>query len=206
MAWHNLSVLFVAALTLTAADTLDIFGHKWTVPNASDWSTGEDGGSAVLHLVTGKEPLPGPRRPFQFALADTPAFRDVTIEADAKPLGRSLILVFAYRDAGHFDYAHFSTDTGTKQPVHNGVFHVYGGERVRISSPDGPPAFAASGQWYHVKLVWGGSSGSVQGSVDGRPIPALRAVDLSLREGRVGIGSFDETGDFKNVKIGAGDR
>jgi hypothetical protein len=26
-------------------------------------------------------------------------------------------------------------------------------------------------------------------------------VDLSLKEGRIGIGSFDEVGDFKNVKI-----
>jgi hypothetical protein len=41
----------------------------------------------------------------------------------------------------------------------------------------------------------------VQGYVDGQPVPALHAVDLSLREGRLGIGSFDETGDFKNVKI-----
>jgi hypothetical protein len=198
---RTISLLLLSALALTAADSLNIFDHKWTVPNASDWSTGEEQGSAVLHLLTGKDPLPGPRRPFQFALADTAAFREVIIEADAKPLGRSLILVFAYRDPAHFDYAHFSTDTGIKQPVHNGVFHVYGGERVRISSPDGPPAFETNGRWYHIKLVWDGNTGSVQGNVEGREIPALHAVDLSLPEGKVGIGSFDETGDFRNVKI-----
>jgi hypothetical protein len=198
---RTLSLLLLSALALTAADNLEIFGHQWTVPNASDWSTGEEAGSPVLHLVTGRNPLPGPRRPFQFALADTPPFRKVTIEADAKPLGRSVMLVFAYRDPAHFDYAHFSIDTGIKQPVHNGVFHVYGGERVRISSPDGPSAFQTNKRWYHIKLVWDGSTGNVQGSVGGREIPALHAVDLSLREGKIGIGSFDETGDFKNVKI-----
>jgi hypothetical protein len=35
----------------------------------------------------------------------------------------------------------------------------------------------------------------------GRSIPALEAVDLSLNSGRVGIGSFDETADVKNVQI-----
>jgi hypothetical protein len=38
-------------------------------------------------------------------------------------------------------------------------------------------------------------------TVDGKAIPALHAVDLSLTSGKVGLGSFDETGDFKNVRI-----
>jgi hypothetical protein len=37
--------------------------------------------------------------------------------------------------------------------------------------------------------------------VNGKRNPSLEAVDLSLRHGRVGLGSFDETGDFRNVKI-----
>jgi hypothetical protein len=39
--------------------------------------------------------------------------------------------------------------------------------------------------------------------VDGQALPALSAVDLSLAGGKVGIGSFDETAEFKNVKITA---
>jgi hypothetical protein len=49
--------------------------------------------------------------------------------------------------------------------------------------------------------VYDGKSGAVQVTIDDRPIPALHAIDLSLSSGRVGIGSFDETGDFKKVKI-----
>jgi len=37
--------------------------------------------------------------------------------------------------------------------------------------------------------------------VDGKPVPALTAVDVSLGAGRIGIGSFDEKAEFKNVKI-----
>jgi hypothetical protein len=134
-------------------------------------------------------------------LADTTSFNQVTVNADVKPLLGSLLLVFSYRDAAHFDYAHLSVDTGVRQPNHNGIFHVYGGERVRISSQAGPAAFASLGRWYHVQLVYNGNSGEVQVSVDGRPIPALEAVDRSLDGGRIGIGSFDETADFKNVSF-----
>ena len=118
-----------------------------------------------------------------------------------KPRLGSLLLVFSYRDAAHFNYAHLSVDNGVSQPNHNGIFHVYGGERVRISSQLGPAAFASLGRWYHVQLVYNGDSGEVQVSVDSREIPALQAVDRSLNGGKIGIGSFDETGDFKNVKI-----
>jgi hypothetical protein len=191
---------FSIALTAFAAETLNVFGLHWSVPVASDWKISSQDGAELLSLVQNRGPLPGPRRPIQFALADD-VFEHVTVEAEVKPLGRSLLIVFAYRDAEHFDYAHLSADTGAKQPVHNGIFHVYGGERVRISSERGPAAFAEPGRWYRVKLVYDGGSGRVRVTVDGQLIPALDAVDASLGAGRLGIGSFDETAEFRNVRI-----
>ncbi len=196
-----LAALLLTVSVLAAADTLAVFGYTWTVPNPADWKIDQEGGATVLHLVTPRGPLPGPRRPIQFALADAPDFKMTSVEADVRPLKRSLIIVYAYRDAAHFDYAHLSTDTATKQPVHNGVFHVYGGERVRISTEDGPAAFAAANRWYHVRLLYDSGTGSVHVLVDGHAVPAISAVDQSLRAGKIGIGSFDETADFKNVLI-----
>ena len=40
-------------------------------------------------------------------------------------------------------------------------------------------------------------------TVDGQAVPALVATDVSLGAGKIGIGSFDETGEFRNVKITA---
>ena len=196
-----MALLTAGAVMLCVADTLKIFGHEWSVPVAADWKVDQEDGAPVLRLVEHRGPLPGPRRPIQFALADAEYSRRVTVEGDVKPLGASLLIVFAYRDAAHFDYAHLSVDTGTKQPVHNGVFHVYGGERVRISSEQGPAAFSATGRWHHVKLTHDASTGKVSVMVNGEALPALDAVDKSLGAGRVGIGSFDETGVYKNISI-----
>lgn len=134
------------------------------------------------------------------ALAETRAFTDVTIEADVKRTGGSLILVYAWRDENHLDYAHLSVDQGTKPPVHNGIFHVYGGDRVRISQEEGPAALPTK-EWTPVKLIWSGNSGAVQIEVNGQPLPSQRGVDLSLKAGKVGLGSFFETAEFRRVKI-----
>ncbi len=196
-----MAIAALLAVCAFAAETLEIFGRKWSVPVAADWNVAAEDGVPVLRLVEHRGPLPGPRRPIQFALTEVPDYSRLTFEADVKALGSSLLIAFAYRDAAHFDYAHLSVDTAAKQPVHNGIFHVYGGERVRISTERGPAAFSATGRWHHVKLMHDATMGTVDVLVDGQPLPALHAVDLSLGPGKIGPGSFDETGEFKNVTI-----
>lgn len=170
----------------------------WTVPLASEWKIEQDGS---LRMVTSRGPdKDKPRRPQQFALSDR-EYGSFQLDADMKVLQRSLIIVYAYKDEAHFNYAHLSTDTGAKQPVHNGIFHVFGGERVRISSVEGAPSFAAVDLWNHVALHYDAKAGTLTVLVNGKANPSQTAVDLSLGPGKVGIGSFDETAIFKDVKI-----
>jgi hypothetical protein len=194
-------LLFIAALAALAADGIDAFGLHWTVPLASEWKLEEGSGVQALHLLTSRGPdKDKPRRPQQFALSDK-QYGSFTLEADTKVLKRSLIIVYAYRDEAHFNYAHLSTDTAEKQPVHNGIFHVFGGERVRISSTQGPPSFAGIDEWNHIKVTYDAKAGKLGVLVNGKPNPSVEAVDLSLSSGKIGLGSFDETAVFKNVKI-----
>lgn len=195
-----LLLLVCAAGLCFGADTVDAFGYKWSVPIGADWKVDKEAGKDVLKLLV-KRPQEQPRRPKQFAIAETPDFTNVTVECDVKRTnGKSLILVYAYKDDGHFNYAHLSSDTAAKQPVHNGIFHVYGGDRVRISSTGGQASLPGE-DWYHVKLDYDGKTGAVNVSVNGEPNVSLKAVDMSLGAGRIGLGSFFETAEFKNLKI-----
>lgn len=188
----------VFAATAMAAERIEVFGHRWTVQNAADWKI-EDG--PVLKLIASANPIPGqPRRPQKFAVAETAPFRKVTVEAEIRPGGRSLIIVYSWQDETHYNYAHISSDTAVKQNVHNGMFHVFGGERVRISALDGPQSFTTQ-EWTPVKLVFDGDTGRCYVEVNGKRNPSLEAVDLSLRHGRVGLGSFNELGEFRRVRI-----
>lgn len=201
---HPYALLFLLAALLVSLpavafeNAFNWSGYRWTVPDISDWQIA---GGGILHLAKARGPLPGPRRPIQFALAETAELSTLTMDVDAMPLQRSLMLVFAYRDSAHFDYAHLSIDPASSEPHHNGIFHVYGGERVRISAEAGPAAFPATRRWYHVKLLYTGRTGEVRVAVDNQWLPALQAVDRSLSAGKVGLGSFDETADFKNLHL-----
>ena len=122
------------------------------------------------------------------------------MEAEVLRDGRSLIFIYAWQDESHYNYAHISSDAATKVNVHNGMFHIFGGERVRISPLDGPASLPVQ-EWVPVKLVFDGDSGRCYVEVNGERNPSLDGVDLSLRWGRVGIGSFNETGSFRRVRI-----
>ena len=65
---------------------------------------------------------------------------------------------------------------------------------------DGPASFPAP-ERTPVRLVFDGGTGHCYVEVNGRRNPSLDAFDLSLRRGLVGLGSFDETGAFRKVRI-----
>lgn len=201
----SIIALVATACLLAAAgpaETIEAFGYKWSVPKASDWAVEGSGKEQTLRMLvaTPQQPSPQPRRPLQYALAETPPLADVTLEAEVKRDGGSLILVYAWRGPNHFNYAHLSVDAPSKQPVHNGIFHVYGGDRVRISNEEGPGSLPDQ-EWTPVKLIYTARTGEVRVEVRGKLLPSLRGVDLSLSAGRVGLGSFFEKAQFRNVKI-----
>ncbi|HZO53381.1 MAG TPA: hypothetical protein VFB63_11710 [Bryobacteraceae bacterium] len=196
----------VAGAQSLRPDRIDAFGFTWHVPVAADWKVETKEGNPVLELLVPRPALQ-PRRPTQYAVAATPNFLRGVVELEmkkepeaARKRRTSLMIAYAWQDDNHFNYVHLSVDAASEQVVHNGVFHVYGGERVRISPRTGP-ATLPDEQWHKVKLVYDGTTGLVEVYVDGKTSPSMRAVDMSLGAGKFGIGSFFDMGSFRNVKI-----
>jgi hypothetical protein len=52
-----------------------------------------------------------------------------------------------------------------------------------------------------VRIVYDGPKRLLETWVRGEKNPALRAVDLSLGAGRIGLGSFFNTGSFRGFKL-----
>lgn len=180
------------------AEEIGAFGLRWQVIAASDWKAEGD----ELHLITARPQQANPRRPIQFALAKTEPLAGFTLEVEVKrsaPKG-SLILVYAWQKDGYFNYVHLSDDAASRVEVHNGVFHCFGGDRVRISPLEGPGALPTEG-WHAVRMRYDASSGLVQAWVDGKTSPSLKAVDLSLGAGRIGLGSFFNTASFRRFRL-----
>jgi len=90
------------------------------------------------------------------------------------------------------------------QKVHNGVFIVDGGDRKRIAGISAAPALP-DGNWHHVRVKRDAHTGSIEIFMDRSAQPLFSVTDATFKCGLIGIGSFDETGDFKNVELRSND-
>jgi hypothetical protein len=175
----------------------------WQFPFPEDWVVKEEGRLHYLHMLRSREPLV-PRRPQQFALVKGIAVGSFTLETRVRREGSSMLIVFNYIDTFHFYYTHLSADPGAKVAVHNGIFMVDGAPRRRIAGMEAAPALPDK-NWHKVRVQRDVSSGSIEVFVDEKPQPRFSVVDNTFKCGQVGFGSFDETGDFADVKLSSED-
>lgn len=175
----------------------------WLLPFPEDWEILAEGGNHYLHLKRGREPGV-PRRPLQFALLKNANVGNFDFRVRLRREGRSMIVVFNYVDTLHFYYTHLSADRGTEQPVHNGVFLVDGEPRRRIAGLEAHPALPDRA-WHEVRIKRDVARGTIDIFTDGLSTPLFSAVDRSFNCGQVGLGSFDETGDFDDVELHSND-
>ncbi len=182
--------------------TVRAFGQEWDVLNPADWAASE----TSLDLKVARPQEANPRTPIQYALSRAMPPQRFTMELEMKPdVGAngkpgSAIIVYGWRDNLHFNYVHLSPDTGAEQPVHNGIFHVYGGDRVRISTEAGPRGWSQA-EWTRVRVTYDADTSTVEATVRGEKNASLRGVDLSLGHGRIGLGSFFNTVSIRNFQL-----
>jgi hypothetical protein len=154
---------------------------------------------------------PGPRRPFEYAILTAgPAMSSVEIRAEVRldePVeitNRDVIIVFGYRSDTEFYYAHLSTDN-TIYP-HNGIFKVNNADRERIDyqwngrSRGANPA-VVDRAWHDVVVRHLPATGEIAVYVDGSRDPLMTARDTTFGSGRVGFGSFDNTGRMRDLRV-----
>jgi hypothetical protein len=213
----SLLILGFAATGLVISSRADLAGQSihfrdnfeardlaaWEFPYPEDWEARAEAGNHFLHMLRSREPGV-PRRPLQFARLKQATVGSFVFEARLRREGRSMIVVFNYVDTLHFYYAHFSSDRGTEQPIHNGVFIVNGEPRQRIAGIDAPPALPDR-EWHKVRVARDATSGSIEAFADDRREPLFSVVDRTFTCGQIGIGSFDETGDFDDISLSSND-
>ena len=193
-----------AAGTSTQKTTAEGFSQAaglraWEMPFPEDWALRSEGPVSYLHMNRPREPGV-PRRPLQFALLKNVDAGNFTLDVQVRRAQGSMIIVFDYVDTLHFYYVHLSMDPGVKQPVHNGIFVVDAAARRRLAGLDAAPTLPDLA-WHDVRIVRDVPSGSIQVFLDKETTPRFKTVDRTFIHGQVGLGSFDETGDFARFRL-----
>ena len=171
----------------------------WEMPFPEDWEILRQGDLHYLHMKRPRDPGV-PRRPLQFALLKGVKAGSFTLDVNVRRAGHSMIIVFNYVDTLHFYYVHLSENPGTQISVHNGIFLVNGGPRYRIAGLHAAPALPDR-SWHSVRIVRDVRTGSIQIFLDRQFQPRFSAIDHTFTCGQVGLGSFDETGDFARFRL-----
>jgi len=183
----RVEVPLAAAAEAAALEFTDTKAFRWTM----------DDGAGCLELHGASDYQPPHRSPLAMALLREPQFGDFVLRVRAKQTGREyphrdLIVVFAYRDAAHFAYAHLAS---AADPNAHHVMLVDGADRrpVTTSRTAGVPW---GDRWHELELRRDGTK--VEVLFDGA---AVLAGDVPAGAGRVGVGSFDDTGRFRALSV-----
>lgn len=179
----------------TAADVLT----RFTLDGNGAWEVA-DGKLILSKAGTPAGPI---RRPAALAILQSEPLVRATVQVEMRstaPLevkNRDLEIVFGYVSPKRFYYVHLA---GITDAVHNGIFLVNDKDRRRID--DGTaPAQLTDREWHRVRLERDGETGRIEVFVDGAEQPSLAASDTSIRAGRIGLGSFDDTGEFRRFGV-----
>lgn len=175
---------------------------NWEPKDPSAWKVVKQGDNSFYSMFKDSSYKPEVRSPVNFALLKEVTVSDFVLDVDMRSTQevyghQDLCLFFGYQDPSHFYYVHL----GREADAHaNSIFLVNGEPRVSIAQKrtDGT---AWTKDWHHVRIKRDTSKGTIEVYFDDMKKPVMTTVDKHFLHGRIGIGSFDDTGDFDNLNL-----
>lgn len=199
-----LTAAFLAGLTIHAAQKPFSSRPDLAAPDALSRFTLDGSGLWVVKdrmLILEKAGTPGGpiRRPSALAVLQSDPLERATVQVEMRSTApedmknRDLEIIFGYESPTRFYYVHLA---GITDANHNGIFLVDNKDRRRIDDGTAAPQLKDR-EWHRVRLERDGATGRIEIFFDETAQPALRATDTTIAAGRVGLGSFDDTGEFR---------
>jgi hypothetical protein len=176
---------------------------RWEPTDAAVWAHQSEAGRAWYALTSKRSDFnPEFRSPFNRSLlkdVDVGSFvLDVRVRSTIPDYNhRDLCVFFGYQDDAHLYYVHLGKRTDDHA---NQIFIVNDAPRTKISQQT-TAGIPWDDEWHNVRVVRNVETGSIAVFFDDMADPVMTATDLTFRSGRVGIGSFDDTGHFDDFSV-----
>ena len=142
------------------------------------------------------------RSPFNISLLKGSEVGDFVLDVDLRSTikvygHQDLCLFFGHQDPEHYYYVHL----GRKADAHaNSIFLVNNAPRVSIAKTRTEGTDWSRG-WHRARIRREAASGKIEVFFDDMQEPVMTTIDKTFTHGRVGIGSFDDTGDFDAIRL-----
>lgn len=162
-----------------------------------------DKGNHVLRVTGPSRYEPPYRSPLSIALLKDVKVSDFELTARVQNTAakagphRDLCIMWGYQDPAHFYYVHF----GAKPDPHAcQIFIVNGAPRTMITEKKSAGTPWTDG-WHTVKVIRRVADGVMEAYFDDMKTPAMTARDKTFAWGQVGVGTFDDNGNFDDVVL-----
>jgi len=190
---------------LIADDFKDGKAGAWMPNHPEHWQVAKEEGS-FLYRLTAPGEQGEVRAPTSWSLLknfDVTSFvftGRTRCNTDPSVDKRDMCIFFHFQDATHFYYVHFSASS---DEAHNVIAFVNGKDRVKINrEPPGRSVYRLTDLKFHnFKVTHDAVTGEIKAYLDDLATPILTAADKTLDHGLVGVGSFDDTGSFAEIKL-----
>ncbi len=175
---------------------------RWEPTDAKAWKLTKQGDNHVFSQFQQSDFKPAVRSPFNRALLKDLVVSDFVLEcrvqSTARDYGhRDLCLFFGYQDDSHLYYVHL----GKQADAHaHSVFLVDGAPRVSIAKKR-TEGIKWDDSWHTVRIIRKAKQGTIEVYFDDMKEPVMTAENDRFSWGRVGIGSFDDTGNFDDFRL-----
>lgn len=190
-------------LSLLVEEGFEDGAKAWQPTDPTAWKVKEtDRGKVYSQHKKRSKYEPPHRSPYNISLLKDVSVSDFVL--DAKVLSthedyghRDVCLFFGYQDPAHFYYVHL----GKKADDHaNQIFIVDGKPRTKISltTTDGTNW---DDKWHHIRIVRKTKDGSIEIYFDDMKKPVMTAKNSKFLTGQIGLGSFDDTGDWDDIEL-----
>ncbi|HOD80675.1 MAG: hypothetical protein BWX88_00191 [Planctomycetes bacterium ADurb.Bin126] len=174
----------------------------WKPLDAGSWKIASAGGNKFLSLHKPgkyKPPVPSPRH---LAFLSENYFKsfvlDLRMQSTSPPSDhRSLVVAFAYQDPAQYYYVELGPKA--EGDAHS-IFVVDGRPSVSIAEKR-HPGIQWDDKWHHVRIVRIAEDGRIEVYFDDMDNPIMTANDQRLEIGLIGVGSFEDLGNFDDIQI-----
>jgi hypothetical protein len=192
----------LAGMPLIVFENFEMGADRWEQSDPRAWKITEQKGNHVYSQFQASVVKTPVRSPFNRALVKDLIVGDFVLDLKLQSTKadyghRDLCLFFGYQDPAHLYYVHFGRNTDEHA---NQIFIVNGEPRKKISTKTTPGTEWTDG-WHHARIVRRIGPGTIDVYFDDMEKPVMKAIDRSFTWGQVGIGSFDDTGNFDDFAL-----
>ena len=173
--------------------------------DASRWEWHQQGAEHGMKLLGDSKYRPPHRSPTSIALLKNLEVADFDLDVDLKQTGRNyghrdLCLFFGFESPARFYYTHLAT---IPDPNAHNIFKVHDAPRSNLAAVPKAGIDWGQDEWHHVRIERRVKDGSIRVYWDHQPDAILQTNDQTMRWGRIGFGSFDDSGIVGKIVVRA---